>query len=84
MFEGFLKVYLEGHDDEEEEQEGLLPAMKINEKLINNSITATQRFSRPPSRYTEAALVKKLEELGIGRPSTYAPTISTIVARNYV
>ena len=84
LFEGFLKVYLEGHDDEEEEQEGLLPAMKINEKLINNSITATQRFSRPPSRYTEAALVKKLEELGIGRPSTYAPTISTIVARNYV
>src|SRR5690554_5362376 len=84
LFEGFLKVYLEGHDDEEEEQDGLLPAMKINEKLINNSITATQRFSRPPSRYTEAALVKKLEELGIGRPSTYAPTISTIVARNYV
>src|SRR5690606_32512576 len=55
-----------------------------NEKLINNNITATQRFSRPPARYTEATLVKKLEELGIGRPSTYAPTISTIVARNYV
>lgn len=84
LFEGFLKVYLEGHDDEEEEQEGLLPAMKINEKLTNNSITAIQRFSRPPARYTEAALVKKLEELGIGRPSTYAPTISTIIARNYV
>ena len=58
--------------------------MKINEKLINNSITATQRFSRPPARYTEAALVKKLEELGIGRPSTYAPTITTIINRNYV
>ena len=84
LFEGFLKVYLEGHDDEEEEQEGLLPAMKVNDVLINNHITATQRFSRPPARYTEAALVKKLEELGIGRPSTYAPTISTIIARNYV
>src|SRR5690554_179652 len=84
LFEGFLKVYLEGHDDEEEEQEGLLPALKVNEKLQNNGITATQRFSRPPARYTEAALVKKLEELGIGRPSTYAPTISTIMARNYV
>ena len=84
LFEGFLKVYLEGHDDEEEEQDGLLPAMKINEPLENNGITATQRFSRPPARFTEAALVKKLEELGIGRPSTYAPTISTIIARNYV
>lgn len=84
LFEGFLKVYLEGNDDEDEEQEGLLPAMKVNEALVNNGITATQRFSRPPARYTEAALVKKLEELGIGRPSTYAPTISTIVARNYV
>jgi len=84
LFEGFLKVYLEGNDEEDEEQEGLLPAMKINEKVVSNGITATQRFSRPPARYTEAALVKKLEELGIGRPSTYAPTISTIIARNYV
>ncbi|WP_396182373.1 type I DNA topoisomerase [Flavobacterium sp.] len=83
-FEGFLKVYLEGSDDDEEEQEGILPAMKVNEKLINNSITATERFSRPGARYTEASLVKKLEELGIGRPSTYAPTISTIINRNYV
>ncbi len=83
-FEGFLKVYLEGHDDDEEEQEGMLPAMKVNEKLLNSYITATERFSRPPSRYTEASLVKKLEELGIGRPSTYAPTISTIINRNYV
>lgn len=83
-FEGFLKVYLEGHDDDEEEQEGMLPSMKVNEKLANNYITATERFSRPPSRYTEASLVKKLEELGIGRPSTYAPTISTIINRNYV
>ena len=83
-FEGFLKVYLEGHDEEDEEQEGMLPAMKVNERLVNNYITATERFSRPPSRYTEASLVKKLEELGIGRPSTYAPTISTIINRNYV
>jgi DNA topoisomerase-1 len=78
-----LKVYLEGHDDDEE-QEGMLPAMKVNEKLLNNYITATERYSRPPARYTEASLVKKLEELGIGRPSTYAPTISTIINRNYV
>ncbi|MDR6764509.1 DNA topoisomerase-1 [Flavobacterium sp. 2755] len=84
LFEGFLKVYLEGHDDDEEEQEGMLPALKVNEKLANNYITATERYSRPPSRYTEASLVKKLEELGIGRPSTYAPTISTIINRNYV
>jgi len=83
-FEGFLKVYLEGHDDDEEEQEGMLPAMKVGERMLNQSITATERFSRPPSRYTEASLVKKLEELGIGRPSTYAPTISTIIGRNYV
>lgn len=83
-FEGFLKVYLEGNDEDDEEQEGMLPAMKINEKLLNNYITATERFSRPSSRYTEASLVKKLEELGIGRPSTYAPTISTIINRTYV
>lgn len=84
LFEGFLKVYLEGHDDDDEEQEGMLPAMKVNEKLQNNYITATERYSRASARYTEASLVKKLEELGIGRPSTYAPTISTIINRNYV
>ncbi|SEP79333.1 type I DNA topoisomerase [Flavobacterium urocaniciphilum] len=83
-FEGFLKVYLEGNDDDEEEQEGMLPALKVNEKLNMQQITATERFTRPASRYTEASLVKKLEELGIGRPSTYAPTISTIINRNYV
>jgi DNA topoisomerase-1 len=83
-FEGFLKVYLEGNDDDDEEQEGMLPAMKVNEKLTNNYITATERYTRAASRYTEASLVKKLEELGIGRPSTYAPTISTIINRNYV
>ena len=84
LFEGFLKVYLEGHDDDDEEHEGMLPALKANEKLLNNYITATERYSRAAARYTEAALVKKLEELGIGRPSTYAPTISTIINRNYV
>ena len=83
-FEGFLKVYLEGNDDDDEEQEGMLPAMKLNEKLANNAIVATERFTQAPARYTEASLVKKLEELGIGRPSTYAPTISTIINRSYV
>ncbi|QLG45825.1 type I DNA topoisomerase [Costertonia aggregata] len=85
-FDGFLKVYMEGFDDEDaaEEQEGMLPAMKVGETLENKYITATERFSRPPYRYTEASLVKKLEELGIGRPSTYAPTISTIQNRGYV
>ncbi len=83
-FEGFLKVYLEGTDDEDAEQEGMLPAMKVNETLFNNYINATERYSRAPYRYTEASLVKKLEELGIGRPSTYAPTITTIQNRKYV
>ena len=85
-FDGFLKVYLEGTDEEDisEEQEGMLPSMKEGEKLLNNYITATERFSRAPYRFTEASLVKKLEELGIGRPSTYAPTISTIQNRGYV
>jgi DNA topoisomerase-1 len=85
-FDGFLKVYLEGKDEEDlsEEQEGMLPSMKLNEELYNKYITATERFTRPPYRYTEATLVKKLEELGIGRPSTYAPTISTIQNRGYV
>ena len=83
-FDGFLKVYLEGNDDEDVEQEGMLPAMKVNETLLNNYIKATERYTRAPARFTEASLVKKLEELGIGRPSTYAPTISTIQNRNYV
>jgi len=82
-FDGFLKVYLEGQDEEDEEQSGLLPAMSVGEKLQNDYILATERYTRPPSRYTEASLVKKLEELGIGRPSTFAPTISTIQNRKY-
>lgn len=83
-FDGFLKVYLEGTDYEEEEQEGMLPKLSKDDALIANYISATQRYTRPPYRYTEASLVKQLEELGIGRPSTYAPTISTIISRNYV
>ncbi|NQY29139.1 MAG: type I DNA topoisomerase [Flavobacteriaceae bacterium] len=83
-FEGFLKVYLEGNDNEEEEEDGMLPTMRVNEVVENHYITATERFTRPPYRFTEASLVKRLEELGIGRPSTYAPTISTIQNRNYV
>ena len=84
-FEGFLKVYLEGKDEEDEENaEGILPPLKIGEKLSNREITATERFTYHPPRYTEATLVRKLEELGIGRPSTYAPTIFTIQKRNYV
>ena len=83
-FDGFLKVYLEGTDFEEEEQEGMLPNLTKGDALTSEYITATERFTRPPYRFTEASLVKQLEELGIGRPSTYAPTISTIVNRNYV
>ncbi|GGK47608.1 MULTISPECIES: type I DNA topoisomerase [Flavobacteriaceae] len=83
-FEGFLKVYLEGTDNEDEEQEGMLPNLTTGDTLINKNIVATERYSRPPYRFTEAALVKRLEELGIGRPSTYAPTISTIQRREYV
>ncbi|WP_299056458.1 type I DNA topoisomerase [uncultured Polaribacter sp.] len=84
-FEGFLKVYLEGNDDDEaEEQAGMLPNLTVNESLVYNFINATQRFTSPPYRFTEASLVKQLEELGIGRPSTYAPTISTVQRRGYV
>jgi len=84
-FEGFLKVYLESTDDEQSNEDaGLLPAMSKGDDLERVEIAATQRFSNHPPRYTEASLVKKLEELGIGRPSTYAPTISTIQKRGYV
>ena len=83
-FEGFLKVYLEGVDDDEEEVQGILPPVNKGDRLNLNSLVSTQRFSRPPYRFTEASLVKKLEELGIGRPSTYAPTISTVQNRGYI
>ncbi|MDG2369652.1 MAG: type I DNA topoisomerase [Flavobacteriales bacterium] len=84
-FEGFLKVYLEGNDDDQEQEDvGVLPNMESGDSLLVDSIKAHQRFTRPPARFTEAALVKKLEELGIGRPSTYAPTIKTIQDRGYV
>lgn len=86
-FDGFLKVYLESKDDDEEEDtKGMLPPLSVGQQLDLDVMTATERFSRPPARFTEASLVKKLEELGIGRPSTYAPTISKImeVNRGYV
>jgi DNA topoisomerase-1 len=83
-FDGFLKVYLEGDDYEDEDQAGMLPKLSINEVLDADYINATERYTKAPYRYTEASLVRKLEELGIGRPSTYAPTISTIQRREYV
>ncbi len=94
-FDGFLKVYMESNDEDEEENlnsdgsansvnESRLPDLTVGQKLQFEEMTATERYTRPTARYTEASLVKKLEELGIGRPSTYAPTISTIVKRNYV
>ena len=84
-FDGFLKVYLESSDeDDDTEKEGMLPVLKVGEQLDAKSVVATERFKNHPPRYTEASLVKKMEELGIGRPSTYAPTISTIQKRWYV
>lgn len=86
LFDGFLKVYLESSDEESEENgfDSILPPVKNGDIMEMKEITATERFTRPPARYNEASLVKKLEELGIGRPSTYAPTISTIQKRGYV
>ena len=85
-FDGFLKVYLESTDDDENDgsDESRLPNLSIGQPLDFNQMTATEKFTKHSARYTEASLVKKLEELGIGRPSTYAPTISTIIKRNYV
>lgn len=85
-FDGFLKVYMESTDDEgdTEGNDKMLPALAKGDVLALSSVTATERFSQAPARYTEASLVRKLEELGIGRPSTYAPTISTIQQREYV
>jgi len=84
-FDGFLKLYVESTDDEPAEGgEGVLPQLKAGERVTPKEILATQKFTMPPARYSEASLVKKLEELGIGRPSTYAPTISTVINRGYV
>ena len=83
-FDGFLRVYNEGTDDEVQEERGILPQLNVNDNLDLINIISRESFSRPPSRYTEASLVKKLEELGIGRPATYATTISTIQNRGYV
>lgn len=85
-FDGFLKIYMEGYDEEgdDADSEGMLPPLTVGQQPGMKEITATERFTRAAPRYTEAALVKKLEELGIGRPSTYAPTISTIQKRGYV
>ncbi len=86
-FDGFLKVYMEDKDDDdiaEEDAEGMLPQLRVGQSLSLNEMQAIERFTRPAPRYTEASLVKKLEELGIGRPSTYAPTISTVLKRGYV
>tara|TARA_B110000483_G_scaffold14645_1_gene16503 strand:- start:1265 stop:3598 length:2334 start_codon:yes stop_codon:yes gene_type:complete len=86
VFDGFLKVYLEGKDEEDDDDDvsGMLPPLAVGQDLDLQEITGTERFTKPSARYTEASLVKKLEELGIGRPSTYAPTISTIQKRGYV
>lgn len=84
-FDGFLKVYLESTDEDgDEENSKMLPPLKVGENLLLNEIEATQRYTKASARYTEASLVKKLEELGIGRPSTYAPTIGTVQKRGYV
>ena len=84
-FDGFLKVYMEStDDDQEEEAKGLLPAVSVKDILKRDLIEATEKTTLQPPRYTEASLVKKMEELGIGRPSTYAPTISTVQQREYV
>ncbi|EPR70826.1 DNA topoisomerase I [Cyclobacterium qasimii M12-11B] len=86
-FQGFLKVYLESTDEDEEEEttgKGLLPPLTVGQLLQLVEMKGRQSYTRPSARYTEASLVKKLEEMGIGRPSTYAPTISTVQKRNYV
>ena len=83
-FKGFMTLYVEGTDNEEKEEEGILPELQENEEVILNKINPKQSFTEPPARYTEASLVKALEEKGIGRPSTYSPTITTILERRYI
>ena len=83
-FDGFLKLYQEGRDDEEDEDSAKLPPMKVGDALTKERIETTQHFTEPPPRYTEATLIKRMEELGIGRPSTYAPTVALLREREYV
>ena len=83
-FKGFMTLYVEGTDSKEEEEQGMLPALEENEEVKKQKIEPKQSFTEPPARYTEASLVKALEEKGIGRPSTYSPTITTIIERRYI
>ena len=83
-FKGFMTLYVEGTDEKEIEEEGMIPELEINEEVIKQKIESKQSFTEPPARYTEASLVKTLEEKGIGRPSTYSPTITTILERRYI
>ncbi len=85
LFDGFLKVYMESHDDDHgSEDADLLPALTIGQKMNQQEVTATEKYTAKPLRYTEASLIKKMEEIGIGRPSTYAPTVQTLVQRGYI
>ena len=83
-FKGFMTLYVEGTDSKEQEEEGMLPELKEEQEVKLNKLNPKQSFTEPPPRYTEASLVKALEEKGIGRPSTYSPTITTILERRYI